>query len=54
MKALEIVGLMTDRGGKMSEAAVKVGGRWGRNVLQDKIREVGERMLGLTGSEDEL
>ena len=45
MKALEIVNLMRDRAGKMVDAAAKVAGRWGRNVLEEKIREVGERRL---------
>ena len=45
MKALEIVGLMKDRSGKMVEAAGKVAGRYGRGVLQDKIAEVAERRL---------
>ncbi|KIW99396.1 uncharacterized protein Z518_11384 [Rhinocladiella mackenziei CBS 650.93] len=45
MKALEIVGLLKDRGGKMLEAAAKVAGRWGRTVLEDKIREYAERKL---------
>ncbi|KAL6720295.1 DNA polymerase alpha accessory factor Mcl1 [Lecanora helva] len=45
MKALEIVGLMRDRGGKMIEAAGKVAGRYGRNVLQDKIVELAEKRL---------
>ena len=48
MKALEIVGLLKDRGGKMVEAAAKVAGRWGRTVLEDKIREFAERrMMGI-------
>ncbi|EXJ93715.1 chromosome transmission fidelity protein 4 [Capronia coronata CBS 617.96] len=45
MKALEIVGLLKDRSGKMLEAAAKVAGRWGRKVLEDKIREFAERRL---------
>ncbi len=45
MKALELVGLLKDRSGKMLEAAAKVAGRWGRSVLEDKIREVAERRL---------
>lgn len=45
MKALEIVSLMRDRGGKLIEAASKVAGRFGRTVLEDKIRELGERRL---------
>jgi chromosome transmission fidelity protein 4 len=54
MKALEIVGLMRDRGGKMIEAAGKVAGRWGRVVLEEKIREVGERrLMGLDGVDEE-
>lgn len=50
MKALELVRLMRDRGGKMVEAAGKVAARWGRTVLESKIRELGERRLG--GLED--
>ena len=51
MKALEIVGLMKDRGGKMIEAAGKVAGRYGRTVLQEKINELAERRL--MGVDDE-
>ena len=51
MKALEIVGLMRDRGGKMVEAAGKVAGRYGRTVLQEKIGELAEKRL--MGLEDE-
>ena len=51
MKALEIVGLMRDRSGKMIEAAGKVAGRYGRNVLQEKIAEMAEKRL--MGIEDE-
>lgn len=54
MKALEIVGLMRDRGGKMVEAAGKVAERWGRNLLEEKIRELGEkRLMGLDGADDD-
>lgn len=52
MKALEIVGLMRDRGGKMIDAASKIAARYGRGVLEEKIREVGERRL--MGLDDEL
>lgn len=52
MKALEIVGLMKDRGGKMVEAASKIAGRYSRTVLEEKIREVGERRL--MGMDDDL
>ncbi|ETI24123.1 hypothetical protein G647_03492 [Cladophialophora carrionii CBS 160.54] len=45
MKALEIVRLLRDPSGKMLEAAAKVAGRWGRTVLEDKIREMAERRL---------
>ncbi|KAI4091855.1 MAG: hypothetical protein LQ344_003812 [Seirophora lacunosa] len=45
MKALEIVGLMKDRSGKMLEAAGKVAGRYGRLLLQEKINELAERRL---------
>ena len=51
MKALEVVGLMRDRSGKMVEAAGKIAGRYGRTVLQDKIGELAERRL--MGVEDE-
>ena len=51
MKALEIVGLMRDRSGKMVEAAGKVAGRYGRTVLQEKIAELAEKRL--MGMEDE-
>ncbi|KAL9103724.1 MAG: hypothetical protein Q9163_001274 [Psora crenata] len=51
MKALELVGLMKDRSGKMVEAASKVAGRYGRNVLQEKIRELAERRI--MGAEEE-
>ena len=45
MKALEIVGLMRDRSGRMLEAAGKVAGRYGLGVLGEKIRGVGERRV---------
>ena len=45
MKALELVGLMRDKSGKMVEAAGKVAGRYGRGVLEEKIREVAERRM---------
>ncbi|KAK2755718.1 hypothetical protein FQN54_005868 [Arachnomyces sp. PD_36] len=54
MKALEIVGMMHDRGGKMLEAAAKVAQRYDRGLLEDKIRELAERrMMGLD-EDDEL
>ncbi|KAF2826118.1 WD40 repeat-like protein [Ophiobolus disseminans] len=43
MKALEIVSLMRDANGKMIEIAGKVASRYGRDVLGEKIRELGER-----------
>lgn len=45
MKALEVVRLMKDPAGTMIEAASKIAGRWGRSVLEGKIRELGERRL---------
>lgn len=45
MRALELVGLMRDRSGRMLEAAGKVAGRFGRDVLGGKIRELAERRL---------
>jgi chromosome transmission fidelity protein 4 len=54
MKALELVGLMRDRSGRMIEAAQKVATRFGRDVLGQKIMELGERRLvGLDGDEDD-
>ncbi|KAF6816796.1 WD domain-containing protein [Colletotrichum sojae] len=46
MRALEMVGLMRDRTGRMIEAAVKVAERYGRSILGDKIREIGEQRVG--------
>ena len=52
MRALEIVELMRDKTGRMMEAAGKVAERYGRNVLGDKIREVGEKRInGADGDE---
>ncbi|KAI1007894.1 Minichromosome loss protein 1 [Podosphaera aphanis] len=45
MRALEMVTLMRDKTGKMIEAAVKVAERYGRSLLSEKIREVGEAQL---------
>ncbi|KAH8593360.1 chromosome segregation protein-like protein [Bisporella sp. PMI_857] len=45
MRALEIVTLMRDRTGRMIEAAGKVAERYGRTVLGEKIREIGEERL---------
>jgi chromosome transmission fidelity protein 4 len=55
MRALELVRLMRDRTGRMVEAAGKVAERYGRGILGEKIREVGERkMMGDDeGEEDE-
>lgn len=54
MKALELVSLMTDRNGKMVEAAAKVAQRYGRGVLEDKIRDLAERRIMGMGDDDEL
>lgn len=54
MKALELVSLMTDRSGKMIEAAAKVAQRYGHGVLEDKIRDLAERRLMGMGDDDEL
>ncbi|KAJ5272829.1 hypothetical protein N7478_007954 [Penicillium angulare] len=55
MKALEIVKMMTDRNGKMVEAAAKVAERYDRGVLEDKIRDLAERRAtGLDDDDDEL
>jgi len=52
MRALEMVTLMKDRSGRMIEAAGKVAERYGRGVLGEKIREVGEERL-LTGMDED-
>lgn len=53
MKALEIVGLMRDRSGKMLDAAAKIAQRFGRDVLRGKIEELAERRLvGLDDEDD--
>jgi chromosome transmission fidelity protein 4 len=55
MKALEIVGLMRDANGKMLDLAGKVAGRYGREVLGEKIRELAERKaLAREEDDDEL
>jgi len=54
MKALEIVNMMTDRNGKMTEAAAKVAQRYGRGVLEDKIRDLAERRVMGMVDDDEL
>ncbi|KAF4443227.1 chromosome transmission fidelity 4 [Fusarium acutatum] len=51
MRALEMVQLMRDRTGRMMEAAGRVAERYGRTILGEKIREVGEKRVG--GLEDE-
>lgn len=53
-KALEIVGLMRDRSGRMLDAAGKVAARFGRDVLGERIRALAERRLvGLDEGEGE-
>jgi chromosome transmission fidelity protein 4 len=46
MRALEMVQLMRDRTGRMMEAAGKVAERYGRTILGEKIREIGEKRIG--------
>ncbi|GFP56492.1 hypothetical protein ACSS6W_006785 [Trichoderma asperelloides] len=53
MRALEMVQLMRDRTGQMMEAAFKIADRYGRTILGEKIREVGEnRASGMMGEDD--
>lgn len=52
MRALEMVTLLRDRTGRMIEAAGKVAERYGRDVLGEKIREVGEKVLSESMDED--
>ncbi|POR37083.1 Minichromosome loss protein 1 [Tolypocladium paradoxum] len=54
MRALEMVELMRDRTGRMMEAAGKVAERYGRTVLGEKIREVGERRVGGMDDDDDV
>lgn len=54
MKALELVTMMNDRNGKMMEAAAKVAQRYGRGVLEDKIRDMAEQRIMGMGDDDEL
>ncbi|KAH8704239.1 chromosome segregation protein [Talaromyces proteolyticus] len=54
MKALELVEMMRDRSGKMLEAAAKIAQRYNRSILEDKIRELGERRLMGMDEDDEL
>ena len=51
MRALEMVQLMRDRSGRMMEAAGKVAERYGRTILGEKIREVGEKRV--SGADDD-
>ncbi|KAK0615814.1 WD40-repeat-containing domain protein [Bombardia bombarda] len=57
MRALEAVMLMRDRSGRMVEVAGKVADRYGRTILGEKIREVGERRVnggdGFSDGEEE-
>ncbi|CAJ2511100.1 Uu.00g067250.m01.CDS01 [Anthostomella pinea] len=52
MRALELVDLMRDRTGRMVEAAGKVADRYGRSILGEKIREVGERRANAMVDDD--
>ncbi|KAI1381534.1 WD40 repeat-like protein [Hypoxylon crocopeplum] len=52
MRALELVHLMRDRSGRMVQAAGKVAERYGRSILGDKIRELGERRVNAMDEDD--
>lgn len=52
MRALEMVELMRDRTGRMVEAAGKVAERYGRTILGEKIREVGDKRANGMDYED--
>jgi len=56
MKALEIVKLLRDGSGRMFEAAGKIAGRFGREVLRERIGDLAERRAvgGLDDGEGEL
>lgn len=53
MKALEIVSLMRDANGKMLDLAGKVAGRYGRDVLGEKIRELAETRAARRDDDEE-
>ncbi|KAH8175499.1 minichromosome loss protein, mcl1, middle region domain-containing protein [Sarocladium implicatum] len=52
MRALEMVELMRDRSGRMMEAAGKIAERYGRTILGEKIREVGEKRVSGLDEDD--
>ncbi|KAF7535395.1 hypothetical protein G7Z17_g13212 [Cylindrodendrum hubeiense] len=52
MRALEMVELMRDRTGRMVEAAGKVAERYGRTILGEKIRELGEKRVNGMDEDD--
>ncbi|KAK7416256.1 DNA polymerase alpha accessory factor Mcl1 [Neonectria punicea] len=52
MRALEMVELMRDRTGRMVEAAGKVAERYGRTILGEKIRELGEKRVNGMADDD--
>ncbi|KAG6027999.1 hypothetical protein E4U40_001249 [Claviceps sp. LM458 group G5] len=52
MRALEMVELMRDKTGRMMDAAGKVAERYGRTVLGDKIREIGEKRVSGMDEDD--
>ncbi len=52
MRALELVELMRDRTGRMVEAAGKIAERYGRSVLGEKIRDLGERRMNTMDDDD--
>ncbi|KAF2462315.1 WD40-repeat-containing domain protein [Lineolata rhizophorae] len=54
-RALELVRLMRDDSGRMVEAAAKVAGRYGLEVLRGKIEEVAERraLEGVVGGDED-
>lgn len=52
MRALEMVELMRDRTGRMVEAAGKVAERYGRTILGEKIRELGDKRANGMDYED--
>lgn len=54
MRALELVELMRDRTGRMVEAAGKIAERYGRGILGEKIREVGERRMNGAAMDDDF
>lgn len=54
VRALDLVGLMRDRDGRVMRAAAQIAQRFGGGILGDKIRELGERNADALDDRDEF